>query len=146
MNNVDEKLAPYGALVLRVGLGVMWIAHALLKWFVFTIPGVAAWLDTQGLPSELAWPLFIVELAGGLAILLGIYGRYVALLMIPIMAVVTWTHFPNGSRLGIRVCGTGAHGHRSAPSVESATGVCLSVRRKLRSTRRGTLRGLAEVG
>lgn len=96
MNNVDEKLAPYGALVLRVGLGVMWIAHALLKWFVFTIPGVAAWLDTQGLPSELAWPLFIVELAGGLAILLGIYGRYVALLMIPIMAVVTWTHFPNG--------------------------------------------------
>ena len=96
MKIIDEKLAPYGALVLRVGLGAMWIAHALLKWFVFTIPGFATWLGTQGLPSALAWPVFILELAGGLAILLGIYGRYVALLLIPIMSVAAWAHFPNG--------------------------------------------------
>ena len=96
MKIIDEKLAPYGALVLRVGLGAMWIAHALLKWFVFTIPGFATWLGTQGLPSALAWPVFILELAGGLAILLGIYGRYVALLLMPILLVAAWTHFPNG--------------------------------------------------
>lgn len=96
MKIVDEKLAPYGALVLRVGLGAMWIAHALLKWFVFTIPGFATWLGTQGLPTAMAWPVFILELGGGLAILLGIYGRYVALLLILIMSVAAWTHFPNG--------------------------------------------------
>ena len=96
MKIIDEKLAPYGALVLRVGLGAMWIAHALLKWFVFTIPGFATWLGTQGLPSALAWPVFILELAGGLAILLGIYGRYVALLLMPILLVAAWIHFPNG--------------------------------------------------
>ena len=31
--------APYGALVLRVALGTMYIAHALLKLVVFTLPG-----------------------------------------------------------------------------------------------------------
>lgn len=96
MSNVDERLSPYGALILRVGLGTMWIAHALLKWFVFTILGFATWLGTQGLPAALAWPVFILELVGGLAIVLGIYGRYAALLLIPILLGATWIHFPNG--------------------------------------------------
>ena len=96
MKIVDEQLAPYGALVLRVGLGIMYISHALLKWFVFTIPGLATWLSTQGLSPALAWPLFILELVGGVAILLGIYGRYVALLLMPILLVAAGIHFPNG--------------------------------------------------
>ena len=96
MSVIDENLAPYGAFVLRVGLGTMWIAHALLKWFVYTIPGFATWLGTQGLPGIFAWPVFIVILLGGIAIVLGIYGRYVALLLIPILMVITWTHYPNG--------------------------------------------------
>ena len=93
---VDEKLAPYGALVLRIGLGSMWISHALFKWFVYTIPGLAGWLGTQGLPSALAWPLFIAELVGGVAIILGFYGRQVSLVLIPILLIATWVHFPNG--------------------------------------------------
>jgi len=96
MNRIDEKLAPYGALVLRIGLGSMWIAHALLKFLVFTIPGFAAWLNSQGLPEAFAWPVALLELFGGLAILLGIYGRHVALLLIPIMAIAAWTHISNG--------------------------------------------------
>lgn len=66
MSIVDERLAQYGAFVLRVGLGIMWIAHALLKWFAFTIPGFATWLGIQGLPIAFAWPVFILELVGGL--------------------------------------------------------------------------------
>ena len=96
MSNIDERLSPYGALILRVGLGTMWIAHALLKWFVFTMPGFATWLGTQGLPAALAWPVFILEFVGGLAIVLGIYGRHVALLLIPILLGATWIHFSNG--------------------------------------------------
>ena len=96
MSMVDERLAPYGACVLRVGLGTMWIAHALLKLLVFTIPGFATWLGTQGLPAAFAWPVFLLELVGGLAIVLGLYGRYVALLLMPIMVVAAGTHFPNG--------------------------------------------------
>ena len=96
MSNIDERLSPYGALILRVGLGTMWIAHALLKWYVYTIPGLATWLGTQGLPPAFAWPLFIMELVGGVAIVLGFYGRYVTLLLLPILLVAAWIHFPNG--------------------------------------------------
>ena len=96
MSNIDERLSPYGALILRVGLGTIWIAHALLKWFIYTIPGFATWLGSQGLPAAFAWPVFTLEIVGGLAIVLGIYGRYIALLLIPILLVVTWTHYPNG--------------------------------------------------
>lgn len=96
MSVVDENLAPYGSLVLRIGLGSMWIAHALLKFFVFTIPGFAAWLNSQGFPDAFAWPVALLELFGGIAILLGIYGRQVAILLIPIMSIAAWTHFPNG--------------------------------------------------
>ena len=46
----------------------MWIAHALLKWFVFTIPGFGAWLADQGLPATAAWPVFLLELVGALAL------------------------------------------------------------------------------
>ncbi len=96
MNIIDERLAPYGAFILRIGLGTMWIAHAMLKWLVYTIPGFAAWLGTQGLSGAFAWPVFILILIGGVAIVLGFYGRYVALLLIPILLVITWTHYPNG--------------------------------------------------
>lgn len=96
MNTVDDKFVPYGVFVLRLGLGSMWIAHALLKYFVFTIPGLASWLSTQGLPAIFAWPLFIMELVGGTAILLGLYGRQVSLLLILILLGATWIHFANG--------------------------------------------------
>jgi len=61
MTIVDETYGATGATLLRLGLGVMWIAHALLKWFVFTIPGFAGWLESQGIPAYMAWPVFLLE-------------------------------------------------------------------------------------
>jgi putative oxidoreductase len=86
----------YGALALRLALGTMWISHALLKWFVFTIPGFAQWLETQGLPSFAAWPIFLAELLGGSAIVLGLHGRWISASLVPVLLVAAWTHFPNG--------------------------------------------------
>jgi len=96
MNIVDDTYGATGAMILRLGLGVMWIAHALLKWFVFTIPGFASWLETQGIPAFMAWPVFLLELAGGIMILIGFYGRYASAILVPIMLVAAWTHLPNG--------------------------------------------------
>ena len=93
---IDQQLAPYGAFILRVALGLMWIAHASLKLFEFTLPGFAAWLASVGLPAFTAWPVFVAELVGGLAILLGVYARQVALALVPVMAVAAWTHLANG--------------------------------------------------
>lgn len=86
----------YGVTLLRVSLGIMWLAHALLKLLVFTLPGTAQFFSSVGLPGFLAYPVFIAELLGGLALVLGVYARQVSLGLIPIMAVAAWVHFPNG--------------------------------------------------
>lgn len=93
----DRYLNPaLAAMLLRVALGSMWIAHAMLKHSVFTIPGFAGWLESQGLPGFMAWPVFIIELLGGVAILVGFHGRWASLALLPIMLVAASTHVANG--------------------------------------------------
>jgi putative oxidoreductase len=86
----------YGVTLLRVSLGTMWIAHALLKWFVFTLPGTAQFFASVGFPGFLAYPVFAVELLGGIALVLGVYARQVSLALVPVMAVAASVHFGNG--------------------------------------------------
>lgn len=88
--------ARWGATLLRTALGAMWIAHALLKAFVFTLPGTAQYFETVGIPGVLAYPVFATELLGGAALVLGVYARQAALALVPIMAVAAWVHVPNG--------------------------------------------------
>lgn len=85
-----------GVTLLRVSLGVMWIAHALLKLLVFSLPGTAQFFQSVGFPSFLAYPVFALELIGGIALVLGIYARQVSLALVPIMAVAASVHFGNG--------------------------------------------------
>ena len=85
-----------GIALLRVSLGVMWIAHALLKLMVFTLPGTAQFFASVGLPGFLAYPVFAAEILGGIALLLGLYARQVALALVPIMAGAAWVHLGNG--------------------------------------------------
>ncbi len=69
---IDTRLAPHGVFAPRVASGFMFIAHAGLKGFVFTIPGlVAGLLGMVGLPTILAWPIGLAEFLGGPAILAG---------------------------------------------------------------------------
>lgn len=91
-----NNTAPYGVALLRLSLGVMWMAHALLKWLVFTLPGTAQFFASVGFPGVLAYPVFAAELLGGLAILLGLYARQVSLALAPIMAVAASVHLGNG--------------------------------------------------
>lgn len=87
---------PLGITVLRISLGVMWVAHALLKLLVFTLPGTAQYFAGIGFAGALAYPVFAAELIGGAALVLGVYARQVALGLVPIMAVAAWVHAPNG--------------------------------------------------
>lgn len=96
MVSSSSSTTPYGVTLLRVSLGVMWIAHALLKLLVFTLPGTAQFFDSMGLPGVLAYPVFAAELLGGIALVLGVYARQTALALVPIMAVAAWVHVPNG--------------------------------------------------
>jgi len=85
-----------GISLLRFSLGVMWMAHALLKFLVFTLPGTANYFASIGLPGWVAYPVFAAELLGGLAIVLGLYARQVSLALVPIMLGAAWVHLPNG--------------------------------------------------
>jgi len=91
-----ETSAATGALVLRIALGAMFIAHALLKYYVFTLPGTAQFFESLGLPGWLGYATFYAELAGGVLILLGVHTRWVALALVPVLIGATWAHFPNG--------------------------------------------------
>ncbi|WP_235054305.1 DoxX family membrane protein [Novosphingobium lindaniclasticum] len=62
--------APYGALILRIALGALFIAHFALKLFVFTPAGAAAFFGRLGLPPALAYVTMAAELLGGLALIL----------------------------------------------------------------------------
>lgn len=95
-SNNNPRGRNYGEVLLRLSLGVMWIAHALLKLLVFGLAGTADFFASVGFPGFMAYPVFAVELIGGLALLLGIYARQVALALVPIMAAAAWVHFPNG--------------------------------------------------
>ena len=94
---INQRTAPYAALVLRVTLGVMFIAHSLiLKYFMFTLPGTAQFFESLGLPAALAYLTFWAELIGGIALVAGIATRWVALALIPILVGAAWVHLGNG--------------------------------------------------
>ena len=86
----------YGVTLLRVSLGIMWISHALLKLFVFTLPGTAQFFQSVGFPGFLAYPVFAFELLGGIALVFGIYARQLSLALVPVMAAAASVHFGNG--------------------------------------------------
>ena len=92
----DSRNSAIAALVLRVALGTMFIAHALLKYFVFTLPGTAEFFASLGLPGALGYVTFAAELVGGVLLVLGVQTRAVALALVPIMLGATWAHFGNG--------------------------------------------------
>jgi putative oxidoreductase len=93
----DKDLAPYGALVLRVSLGVMFLAHSVyLKAVVFTLPGTAQFFQSIGLPGFLAYAVFAAEAAGGILLILGVKTRIVAALLVPVLIGATWAHAGNG--------------------------------------------------
>lgn len=93
---MTDSRADYAALLLRLSLGTLFIAHALLKLFVFTLPGTAQFFQSLGLPGALGYVTFAAELVGGALLIAGLQVRWVALALVPIMLGATWVHVGNG--------------------------------------------------
>ncbi len=84
-------------LLLRTALGAMWLSHSIvLKVMTFGMAGLAQWMGTVGIPPALAYPLVIAEIVGGLAILLGAWGRWASLALLPVLVGATAVHAGNG--------------------------------------------------
>ncbi len=90
---VKTDTAPYAALVLRMSLGLLFLAHVSLKLFVFTVPGFVGYFASLGLPAILAYATIALELAGGVALILGIYASWVALpLAVEMLGTIVLVH------------------------------------------------------
>lgn len=88
--------ADYAALVLRLGLGVMFLAHGLLKVFVFTLPGTVGFFESVGLPGFAAYVVTYAEIIGGLLLLAGVAVRAVSLALLPVLLGAVYVHFGAG--------------------------------------------------
>jgi putative oxidoreductase len=88
---------PYGVLLLRASLGVMFLAHSVvLKALTYGLGGTAKFFESIGLPGPLAYVVFAMEALGGVLLLLGVKTRWVAAALLPILAGAAWTHAGNG--------------------------------------------------
>jgi len=83
--NPSYDTAPYGALILRTALGIMFIAHALLKILVFTPAGTVGFFASIGMPGWFAYPTMGAELIGGILLVVGYQTRFVSLALIPVL-------------------------------------------------------------
>ena len=94
---IDPQTASYGAFLIRIGLGAMYLAHSLvLKWAMFGLPGTAQFFVTLGLPGWTAYATFAAEVVGGVLLLLGVWSRVVAVALLPVLLGALWVHSGNG--------------------------------------------------
>lgn len=98
MNNT-KSTQDWGLLVLRIAVGAVFAVHGAQKLFLFGIDGTSGFLGSLGvpLPQIAAIVVILVELAGGLALLLGLGTRYVAaLLAVDMVVALVTVHLANG--------------------------------------------------
>ncbi len=91
MSNDEKNYKDLGLLLLRIGVGVIFI---LAGWGKLTgIEGVQGFFGNIGipLPGVMAWVVAIVEFVGGIMVLLGAYARIPYLLLAIVMVVALLT-------------------------------------------------------
>ena len=92
-------MAAYGATLLRLILGVVYIMHAYLALVVFGPSGMMAYQVKSGIPfPEIAtWYLIVAHGLGGIFLVLGIFARWAALANVPVMlGAISFVHLKNG--------------------------------------------------
>ncbi len=84
------------ALILRLALGTMFIAHGLLKVLVFTLPGTVQFFDSVGFPGWTAYLVTALEIGGGALLIAGIGVRWISLALVPVLIGAIAVHFGAG--------------------------------------------------
>lgn len=93
----EPSQADLAATLLRVTMGVLFVLHAWMKISVFTPAGTAQYFASIGLPGVLAYLTIAAELLGGLALVAGLWTRWVSLALVPVMVGAAWFgHGANG--------------------------------------------------
>lgn len=96
MKTQSPRAQEYGATLLRLALGTMFLAHAGLKVFTFTMAGTVQFFASIGYPAWLAYAVVAAETVAGLLLIVGLETRGVALAMVPVLIGAAAVHVPNG--------------------------------------------------
>jgi len=94
MNNISR--IDSAALVLRVALGAVLLAHGLLKFLVFTLPGTAGFFASVGFPGWTAYIVAPLEVVAGVALIAGYRSSIFAAITLPIQVGALAVHAGNG--------------------------------------------------
>jgi len=77
--------ADLAATILRVSMGVLFLAHVWLKLVIFTPAGTVGYFESLGFPGALAYLVIVAELVGGIALIAGFWSRWVSLALVPVL-------------------------------------------------------------
>src|SRR4051812_30454680 len=94
-----ERVRDLAALVGRLGVGVVFIAHGWQKFFEYGLDGTAASFAQMGVPAATAsaWFAAVVELVAGVMLLVGVALPVAGVLLALDMAgALVLVHLPNG--------------------------------------------------
>jgi putative oxidoreductase len=89
----------WGITVLRLGVGVVFLAHGSQKLFVWGFGNVAAFMGKVGIPAPMlaAVVVTLVEFLGGLALVIGSFTRWAAaLLAFDMLVAIMTVHLKGG--------------------------------------------------
>lgn len=73
-----------GAFILRITLGALFLIHGIVK-FQGGIENIVGWFSSLGLPGFMAYAVALIEIIGGIALIIGLATRYVSALYVLLM-------------------------------------------------------------
>lgn len=97
--NVRET-APYGLLILRVVLGIAFLVHGWSKLMSSGVGNVVGFFGSIGIPAAalVAWIVTIVELVGGILLIVGALTQLVGILLaIDMLGAIIFAYFGQGA-------------------------------------------------
>jgi putative oxidoreductase len=91
MGNQSARVQDWALVILRLGIGAAFILHGYPKLFPAGPGGFAGLLQNLGFPGPvfLAYAVSILEFGGGIAMVLGLFVRYIGVLMVMEMIVTS---------------------------------------------------------
>lgn len=100
MSSLKPLLQPsYSIALLRMAMGAVFMSHAIVRLWDYSLPGFGEFLSLKGFPAGfyLAWGITLFELIGGLLLVFRKYVRVICAGEIIILVTgIILVHAPNG--------------------------------------------------